>query len=263
MLGSITSATPLNWMACGKHPAAGDYFKFGIGDSLVESFASWIENGYRRLISKEPRRMNLHSWRFWTKGLKKNSITCGICRDSSDKMGRPYPLIIVGNGILPHWEDHWELLLLIFEDIWNQIEYLASRRLADVTQIEEEMGRIKLQKPDWSKMGSKQIVKNEKSQFSGEDNYDLDLNEVAKGADRLLKQHEFVVSLNTDTGSESFMIARYWSHALKAHIGVVPSTLFMGGDPEKSYLAIFNRSLNTNDFVRLWSICSEDTRNER
>jgi hypothetical protein len=37
---------------------------------------------------------------------------------------------------------------------------------------------------------------------------------------------------------------------------MIPSIVLMGGTPEKSYLAVFNRSLNANDFVKLWTIAS-------
>jgi hypothetical protein len=40
---------------------------------------------------------------------------------------------------------------------------------------------------------------------------------------------------------------------LKVNSSDVPNAVFLGGVPEKRFLAVFNRSLNANDFVGLWS----------
>ena len=120
MLGSVKSERSWKWTACGKHPSAGDYFKFGNDDLMVREFTGWIEDGYHQLLLSSPKRSRLCSWRFWVKGQKKNAIVCGICRDSSDRMGRPFPLIVIGKGKVPGWEDHWDLLPLIFENIWSR-----------------------------------------------------------------------------------------------------------------------------------------------
>jgi type VI secretion system protein VasJ len=257
MLGSIKLENPWKWTACGKHPSAGDYFKIGNDDLMIQKFTGWIEDGYRKLLLTNPRRTWLYSWRFWVKGFRKNAIVCGICRDSSDRMGRPYPLIIIGNGKVPGWEDHWDLLPLIFENIWSQIEYLASRRLTDVSQIEKEIRRIKLQKPDWTEMSDERMYTNEFAQESEKDGASQCKNKVDQGADTLLLRHELWVALSSDKGADPFMLARVWNRALKARLNFVPTTVFMGGIPEKSFLAIFKRSLTKNDFVKLWSKDSE------
>jgi hypothetical protein len=172
-------------------------------------------------------------------------------------MGRPFPLIVIGNAKVPGWEDHWDLLPLIFENIWSQIEYLTSRRLTDVGQIEKEIRQIKLQKPDWSGMSYKRVYPDEFAQESGEDRISQYRNKADQGADTLLQQHEFWVTLSSVKGADPFMLAGVWNRALKARLKIVPTTVFMGGIAEKSFLAIFKRSLTKNDFVKLWLKGSE------
>jgi type VI secretion system protein VasJ len=120
----------------GKHPVAMDYFQLGVSAPLVNAFGAWIENGYQKVVTPTRNRLALHSWRFWARGIQKGHIACGVARDSSDSTGRPYPLLIMGIGKLPGWEKNWDLLSFLFEEIWSQIEYLASRRFNDLKQLE-------------------------------------------------------------------------------------------------------------------------------
>ena len=64
------------------------------------------------------------SWRFWAKGANKKALVCGVARDSSDSVGRPYPLLVVGTGPLADWEDEWELLPAACENTWNQMDVM-------------------------------------------------------------------------------------------------------------------------------------------
>jgi type VI secretion system protein VasJ len=134
----------------GKHPVAMDYFQLGVSAPLVNAFGAWIENGYQKVVTPTRNRLALHSWRFWARGIQKGHIACGVARDSSDSTGRPYPLLIMGIGKLPGWEKNWDLLSFLFEEIWSQIEYLASRRFNDLKQLESEISRIQVTAEDWA-----------------------------------------------------------------------------------------------------------------
>ena len=233
----------------GKHPVAMDYFQLGARAPLVNAFGAWIENGYQKVVSPTRNRLALHSWRFWARGIQKGHIACGVARDSSDSTGRPYPLLIMGIGKLPGWEENWDLLSFLFEKIWNQIEYLASRRFADLMQLEAEISRIQVTAEDWASCPDH--VPEEKG-------YPHHSSDVQKAAEALLTRNECYVSINSEQESDTALVARYWNCAVKSRTDIVPNAVFMGGIPEKSYLAIFTRSLTSSDFAQLWSVSSKD-----
>lgn len=253
MLGSIKLKHSWEWSAMGKHPAAMDYFRLGSNAPLVNAFAAWIEDGYQKLLSRKRTRSTFCSWRFWAKGIRKGYIACGVGRDSSDSAGRPYPLMILGLGSLSRWEENWHLLTITFEDTWKQIEHITSGRIADLKQLEVDIGRIKLPSRQWSVLADSRL-KND-SRDNDPEKYFMShrSQEIEKRVRMLLANHELFVSIDGDEDCDSLIVAGYWMNFLMSRVDIVPNAVFLGGVPEKSYLAIFNRSLNTEDFVRLWS----------
>jgi len=242
----------------GKHPTVMDYFQLGSSAPLVNAFAAWVENGYQKLVSRNRKRPPFCSWRFWAKGVQKGYIACGVGRDSSDCAGRPYPLMIMGTGTLAGWEENWDLLPLVFAETWRQIEYITSRHFADLTQLETDIGRVKLPSREWSAFADSRL-KGDKHDNSAEENMmSQRRREIEKDAGALLATKELIVSIDTDQGCDSLTMAWFWLCLLKSRIDIVPNAVFLGGIPEKAYLAIFNRSLNSGDFVRLWSVSDAD-----
>jgi type VI secretion system ImpM family protein len=249
MLGSIKAGSLWEWSAIGKHPVAMDYFQLGARTPLVNAFGAWIENGYQKVISSTQNRLASHSWRFWARGIQKGYIACGVARDSSDSTGRPYPLLIMGTGKIPGWEKNWDLLSSLFDEIWNQIEYLASRRFTDLMQLEFEISRIQVTAEDWA--GCPDHMPEEKG-------YPYISRDIQKATEALLTRNECYISINSERESETALVAKYWNCAVKSRIDIVPNAVFMGGIPEKSYLTIFTRSLTSSDFAQLWSVSIED-----
>jgi type VI secretion system protein VasJ len=242
----------------GKHPVAMDYFQLGARAPLVNAFGAWIENGYQKVVSPTRNRLAFHSWRFWARGIQKGHIACGIARDSSDSTGRPYPLLIMGIGKLPGWEENWDLLSFLFEEIWSQIEYLASRRFNDLKQLESEINQIQVMTEDWPAFSDQNLRAGCPDHMPEEKGYPYLSSDVQKAAEALLTRNECYVSINSERESDTALVARYWNCAVKSRTDIVPNAVFMGGIPEKSYLAIFTRSLTSSDFAQLWSVSSED-----
>ena len=258
MLGLIKAKSLWEWSAMGKHPVAMDYFQLGVSAPLVNAFGAWIENGYQKAVIPTRNRLAFHSWRFWARGIQKGHIACGVVRDSSDSTGRPYPLLIMGIGKLPGWEENWDLLSFLFEEIWNQIEYLASRRFAGLKQLESEISRIQVTAEDWPAFSDQDLQAGCPDHVPEEKGYPHRSSDVQKAAEALLTRNECYVSINPEQGSDTALVARYWNCAVKSRTDIVPNAVFMGGIPEKSYLAIFTRSLTSSDFAQLWSVSSED-----
>jgi type VI secretion system protein VasJ len=260
MLESLKSKTLWNWYIDGKHPVASDFLELGVEDSLLKAFIDWTAAGYQQLIAGQGSPGGDRSWRFWLNGQKKGTLICGVSRDSSDRIGRHHPLIIIGSGHLNNWESNWDLVPYALEDIWGRIEYLACGRFNDVGQLKDGLGHIKKPSSDWLALANQRAT-------DGTMNASIyvarDPHAMGRHVLQLINTGSDVVELNPHAGTDPFFAAGYWIFALKAHVKFVPTAVFMGGIPEKSFLVIFNRSLTTEDFVRLWSITSQSnlTRN--
>jgi type VI secretion system protein VasJ len=240
MLGSIKSRQPWQWSASGKHPAMKDFFHLGDNDPLVMGFSKWVQSGFQQAGSpKDP--SSFYSWRFWAKGLKKENLACGIVRDSSDSLGRPYPILVMGIGPLNGWENSWDLLPSACETTWNQMEYVSTRMFQGLKQMEEEVQKIQPPFSAWNEIAGK------KGDFGELENQVFSMNQ----------EKEFFIPLDQKPLDPSAWI-RFWHFRFKKAGEGIPSALFMGGTLANAFLAVFKRPLVSSDFVRLWSLSSAE-----
>jgi len=255
MLGPVKHKAGWIWYASGKHPAVKDFLEIGPQDPLLQAFAGWVAGGFRQWSSRHNGETTRNSWRFWSKGAKKNTLTCGVIRDSSDSLGRPFPIVILGTGKLNGWKSNWDLLPYALEGIWSEVEYLACGRFADIEQLRDGIGRIKLPPSDWPALANQRA----RAGTVNAHNYyvDWDSQSVATQVQHLLEIGASIVDLNNASGTDSDKLAGHWIGALKAHLKIVPNTVFLGGIPDKSFMIVLNRSLNADDFVRLWTVASQ------
>ena len=186
----------------------------------------------------------LSSWRFWAKGPEKETLVCGVGRDSSDSLGRPYLLLIVGTGPLEGWQDQWNLLPIACEKTWRHIEHLSTKRFSDLKQLADEVRIIQPPYPHWSDFVSQRGDLEMSSWNSGA----LE----SKGAS-LSTERELFVPLEGGPSNDHVAAADLWHSFLKARAKVIPNAVFMGGVADESYLAVFKRPLVPSDFVLLWS----------
>ena len=242
--------------AIGKHPMAKDFIRLGENTSFVDGFAGWVEGGYKTLTAKAGASPEFCSWRFWTKGAGKDSLVCGVIRENSDSVGRPYPFFIVGSGPLRDWEEQWDLLPFACENTWCQLEYLATHRFDDVKKLEAELAGIRPPSGAWEAHAGKRISLNEIG--SPLDPYAsfLDLKQLQKQAAGLASQAELFVSLERGAYVDKILQISLWHHLFREIMTSAPSALFLGGTLEKAYLAAFKRTLSTPDFIQLWSVSS-------
>ncbi len=229
--------TSWQWSAFGKHPVAKDFFRLGQDHPLLKGFSDWVEKGYQVFISKNSPTPNLHAWRFWARGTQKESVACGVVRDSSDQVGRPYPLLIIGTGMLNGWEEHWHLMPFACERTWDQIEYLSAFMAHDLKKLEQEVQQIRPPLSGWSdfKMNRK------------------DLKEVKEEISFSLDHTEVALDLKGSSNDDPLIQASYYLSLIQNRIQTVPNAVFMGGTLDQTCLMLFRRPLQTSDFVQLWS----------
>ncbi len=257
MLGPLKSKNKWIWSASGKHPTARDYFRAGSNPPLAKAFSLWFENGYRMLGEERIRAKEFNSWRFWIKGGDKDYLSFGIGRDSSDSLGRSYPLLIVGTGLLEGWQDHWDLLPFALEKTWRRIEHLSVHRFASINRLEDEILSIYPPSAEWSEFAFK-IRESEENDSSICDGWMLlDSPSLQNDSFGRAGQTAYFVPLTGRPPDHPMTEICFLLFLLKKRLEDVPNAIFVGGLPEKSYLAVFTRPLTSSDFVRLWSISDE------
>ncbi len=254
MLGLIASQNSWHWAGCGKHPVARDYFRVGLTDPLVKAFFDWVEKGYKILGSKDRPSSELCSWRFWARGARRETLVCGVGRDSSDSLGRPYPLLIMGTGPLEGWEDQWDLLPFACEKTWSQMEYLSTKKFADLRELEYQVRTVEPPYPNWSEFMSERRNLGEHYSSSRDMASSSDTRDLGKKIANLSRSPLFSVPLKSGPLDDPFTLAGVCHLLLKeVSSASMPNVVFWGGTPDETYLAVFKRPLMPDDFVWLWS----------
>ncbi len=255
MLGSVKTTNSWYWAAYGKHPVAKDFFSIGHNLPLLKSLSDWVEHGYTKLITLNSTSNSNCSWRFWMRGGRKGSLVCGLIKDSSDGFGRPYPLLIVGTGVLKNWENQWDLLPFACEQTWTQMEYISVQNYNDVSRFEVEIQNVRPPAPEWSEFKEKR-ESFLKLIVSSDDNNNLSqyIGDVKNRVSGLSKKSESFICLDEGPFLDKTILLNYWYFYLKQHIKTIPNIIFMGGPLEKSYMALFKRPLSPADFVDLSSL---------
>ena len=86
------------WAAFGKHPVAKDFFRVGQSGPLAKDFSQWVDRGYQLLGVRK--KSSFCSWRFWTRGPKRDVLGCGVVRDDREQ-GRGVASEIASCGPAP------------------------------------------------------------------------------------------------------------------------------------------------------------------
>lgn len=242
-----------HWAAFGKHPATADYFRLGESSPFVEGLTKWVEEGYRLLGGRQGGTLPFCSWRFWARGFGRESLVLGLVRVSSDSLGRPYPLLIMGSGPLDGWEERWDLLPIIAEAAWCQLEYLATHTFNDLTKLERELATLRPPTAAWDEVAARRQGLNRLG--SPLDPYAsfLDLPELERLAAAHGAKGELRISLDRGPVHDKIVLVSLWHHLVRGAAKGVPNALFMGGGLERSFLAVYRRALAPGDFFQLWS----------
>jgi len=245
MLGSVIKGRYWSWTAVGKHPAAADYIRLGDSSSLLDALADWVAKGYDELLRQNDRPQGFHSWRFWLRGVKKDTLICGLGRDSSDRIGRPYPLTIMGEGHLKGWEKSWFMLPMQLNRSWKVLEHIASRRFDDARAMEEEIRGLNAPQPAAWDNPDALVDDRQKALFD---------DQVQSCRKTLLSSGFAMISLSCIDGVDSELAVAQFHERLNRCCKAIPRGVFIGGTPQHTYITVIEHPLATADFVRLWSV---------
>ena len=252
MLGKLIGKPGWDWAVFGKHPVAKDYFQINLTSPMAHAFAKWVDTGFQRL-SEDERRRRVCSWRFWSKGQKRGATLCGLGKSSSDSIGRPYPMMIIGEGELDEWESYWHLMLFGLGPTWEALEYTATRRLKSLDQLESDINQMETPGRQWQ-----QARQHTGNQLNDEQSAWLKkkiiLSDVREKAKALGTDGQLFIPIGGNGDEDPFQLAGAWHLALKECHAPIPNTVFMGGSPENTLLAFYCRPLAPDDFSVLWSV---------
>lgn len=232
------------WAAAGKHPAAADYIRLGDASALLDAVCDWVAKGYDEVLRAKGRPQGSHSWRFWLRGVRKGALICGLSLDSSDRIGRPYPLMIMGEGPLKGWEKNWMKLPDQLNRTWQKLEFIASRRFDDARAIEDEIRSLtppQAEAPD-------------NNDSAKDDNAKIEIGAQVQQCRRQLQSTGFgSISLNSLGGADTDQTIMQCHERLVDCCLDIPRGVFIGGTPQQTYICIIDHPLAATDFIQLWT----------
>jgi type VI secretion system protein VasJ len=236
----LTAPGGWRFAAFGKHPGAKDYIRLGSATPILAGIADWVDKGYAGIEGKKKGMADAASWRFWSKGFGPGALVCGVVRDSVDRLGRPYPLLVLGTGSLREWEGHWDLLPYACLPVWQRIEYLGAQRYEEIGRFESAIRGLHPPAPEWG-------------DFSGR--RDRDVAATGQETDEAVPGEAIrFLRLDGALGRDPFPEAVGWQSRLRRDDGNAPNAVFFGGTISRAYLGIFRKALATPDFARIWNV---------
>lgn len=244
MLGLIGRNRPWHWAAMGKHPAAADYINIQGGTPLMTAVADWVTKGYEELQRGRPSSNCYYSWRFWLRSIQKGSLICGLGRDSSDRIGRPFPLLIMGEGPLKGWEKQWTSLPMALSRVWGRMERIAAHRYDDLKSLVGDLEQL-----------SPPRIEDMNGHAHATD-VNRAIHEQRLGNCRLeLEQNgKVLIPLNETPAPDIDAVAVEWHGQLQRCCSEIPRAVFLGGTDRGAYMSVIRHPLSTSDFVQLWSV---------
>ncbi|MBI9092026.1 MAG: type VI secretion system-associated protein TagF [Desulfobacterium sp.] len=225
MLGLSRKNDLWQWSVTGKHPAFGDYLHHNLDSPMVKAFSAWVERGMAQ-GNHQKTNDRFYSYRFWTRGGKKHSLVCGIIKDSSDTMGRSYPLVVMGCGTIHGWEKKWETVFQAFDPVLREFEGIASKRFDSFKSFETRLQKIFFRPSDFTAP----ITLAHKN------------SDLFQSLDLCTRNH-CTIALGP---GKPRPVTRFETCPL-------PVAAFMGGAPEAPILSVYARPLVPADFRELFS----------
>ena len=244
MLGIGKPKTNFELAAYGKHPAFNDFFSINTDSPLTRALSAWVEKG-AKLNENKDRKRQIRSFRFWVRGIKKGDLVLGIIRDSSDRMGRLYPLLVLAKGFVQGWEKNWNYMFNRFETVFRSLEDFTAARYENFREFETKLTQIRIPELLCTNHPGVEI---EKGSILPEKMIAWFEKNGGKGALALP-----IATLLNNFESFPRKHDRTW-HGLFKPTPQGPGAVFQGGLPDNPILTIYARPLKTEDFFDLFNL---------
>jgi type VI secretion system ImpM family protein len=251
VFGLIKEKQAWRFAAFGKHPSAGDYISLGAPTPLLKGFSSWMEKGYGQ-IPPELRSQQGLDWQFWARGPNAKLI-CGLLTSSRDKHGRPYPLMIAGEGRVPESVKDWDLIPLACAVTWRHLARLHDEHLDTIKALKRRVARIKGPESPWAGFREQRdAVKNMEISPTLPGTHSDFMNKM-NNVDGLARKKRFFLGLDVGDPNDCLVPVTKFLILLKNRSKIGPGTAFLGGNGRRKRLYLLNDSLDMDDFMVLWN----------
>ena len=251
MLGKLKrKINSWQWRAYGKHPCFKDFFDIGSHNAILKALNDWMTKGFATTGREDTAlHLNLVSWRFWLQAPGENLIA-GIVRDSSDRIGRKFPIMVCGYGPLNSWHQHWNIVSMLCQTSWSQLEQLSSKSHDKLSVFENGMARL-----TYPVIGGEDLTirEAELTQWMNLIDNGIAQDMGASSLGELLGRDRISLSLVETPLLTPDQLASCWAHAFFSAQAAVPTAVFQGGNQENKRIVFFNRPLNSTDFEYLWN----------
>ena len=139
-----TVPSDFKWFVYGKHPMFADYFSIGEQTHFAAAYRKWVAFGYQQYINSGGFGKKVCSYRFWSKADSTTSVAVGLLQSSTDSLGRPFPLLLIGTVQLSSWQKMWSAFADTLENVWVGLEKIAGERYQSIQDISTDLSRISL-----------------------------------------------------------------------------------------------------------------------
>lgn len=224
--------------AYGKHPEFDDYFSLNMDTLLERALSSWVDSGTKSGADHYEQK-DIRSFRFWMLGIKKTDLLLGIVKDSSDSMGRKFPLLIICNAQFKDRDRKWPLIFTGFEAVFRNLEDITAARYGDFKEFESTLLTIKYSKPNFEKDEKYSLS----SSLLGWLKTEKDRSSTILPVPVFLERYGSIPNEPEKKGRFSKKEGP-------------PGAVFLGGLPEDPLVGIYSRPLRTRDFHTLFNLSS-------
>jgi len=232
----------------GKHPSFKDFISLGLSCPFAKALSQWLHEGFALWIHNKLNNQ-LISWRFWAVGSDKGKrmLYWGIMKDSSDSIGRPYPLMILARSKLNDLSKHWVTLPTILNNSWTLMEHIGVNNFDGMNDMQQILKRL------LESVSNLTNCFNEK--FNAKQNSDI--RTLASKITYNSKNKVLKLPLEESDSDPSNLSLLY--KLINNQVQIMPRIVFAGGSNKQPYLYLFYRPLVLNDFVMLWSSYKKDS----
>ncbi|WP_041281451.1 TagF domain-containing protein [Desulfocurvibacter africanus] len=249
MLAVATKAAGWEWHAQGKHPALADFITLGRQCPVSRGLAVWIARSFSRVgsgavsvgVAGEAGGNGGNGgngcWQFWIAGASPDALICGCLAASTDSLGRPYPLLLLGRGSLPGWRERWSELPPALCSTWAAMATIARSGFGSIRELKQAVAAVPAPVVPREPDEARAVSQDGRLRFR-----------ECQVSDAKAIEGEIAGCLPKDEARQSAL----W---LAQHAGrhAAPTAVFLGRCGQSTLLWLYARPLGPEDFLAMWS----------
>ncbi len=127
----------------GKHPSFRDFVEAGSPALISKAMRQWLDTNFSRQAGRiKERGFSGISWRFFIRGLERGQAAAGILMESSDSIGRAYPLLLIMEGQLAEGDSQVTGCIAALEPMWQAMEQMAAASYVRPEELHQALAAL-------------------------------------------------------------------------------------------------------------------------